>query len=120
MPLQRSWQLFWVSGSLSAVLDNAPTYAAFSALARGLGGDATRLLYTLGWHEVPLPPSGDDVAPVNGTWLIAGFDELAAKVPGCIPFDRTDDSQPLGQVLGLQTWQAPPAQPLGQYEVVLP
>ncbi len=36
LPLQRSWQLFWVSGALSAVLDNAPTYAAFVALGRGL------------------------------------------------------------------------------------
>lgn len=44
LPLQQSWQLFWVSGSLSAVLDNAPTYAAFSALARGLGGDAQHLV----------------------------------------------------------------------------
>ena len=70
------------------------------ALLRGLGGDATRLLYTLGWHEVPAPAASDGhrVAP-NGTWLIAGFDELAAKVPGCIPFDRTTDPEPLGQVL---------------------
>ena len=30
------------------------------ALLRGLGGDATRLLYTLGWHEVPPPESSDD------------------------------------------------------------
>ncbi|HET6735053.1 type I polyketide synthase [Mycobacterium sp.] len=68
------------------------------ALLRGLGGDATRLLYTLGWHEVPPPaPSGDAIA--NGTWLIAGFDELAAKVPGCIPFDGTTDPEPLGQLL---------------------
>jgi Na+/H+ antiporter NhaD/arsenite permease-like protein len=36
LPLQKSWQLFWVSGGLSAVLDNAPTYAAFAALGRGL------------------------------------------------------------------------------------
>ncbi len=36
LPLQHAWQLFWVSGGLSAVLDNAPTYAAFAALARGL------------------------------------------------------------------------------------
>ena len=49
-------------------------------LLRGLGGDATRLLYTLGWHEVPLPPPGEDGAGANATWLIAGFDELAAKV----------------------------------------
>jgi len=36
LPFQKSWQLFWASGALSAVLDNAPTYAAFGALARGL------------------------------------------------------------------------------------
>ena len=69
------------------------------ALLRGLGGDATRLLYTLGWHEVPPPPFSDDAASVNGTWLIAGFDELAATVPGCIPFDRITDPEPLGQLL---------------------
>ncbi|KUI22420.1 polyketide synthase [Mycobacterium sp. GA-1285] len=69
------------------------------ALLRGLGGDVTRLLYTLGWHEVPLPPLSDDAAPTNGTWLIAGFDELASTVPGCIPFDRTTDSATLGALL---------------------
>ncbi len=67
------------------------------ALLRGLGGDATRLLYTLGWHEVPV--SSDETASASGTWLIAGFDELAAKIPGCIPFDRNTDSELLGQVL---------------------
>jgi acyl transferase domain-containing protein/NADPH:quinone reductase-like Zn-dependent oxidoreductase/acyl carrier protein len=67
------------------------------ALLRGLGGDATQLLYTLGWHEVPAP--GDGAADAAGTWLVAGFDELAAKVPGCIPFDRTAEHEPLGQVL---------------------
>jgi Na+/H+ antiporter NhaD/arsenite permease-like protein len=36
LPIQHAWQLFWGSGILSSVLDNAPTYAAFSALARGL------------------------------------------------------------------------------------
>ncbi|OBA62317.1 polyketide synthase [Mycobacterium sp. 1100029.7] len=68
------------------------------ALLRGLGGDATRLLYTLGWHEVPPAPS-DEAQSVSGTWLIAGFDELAATVPGCIPFDRTTDPALLGQQL---------------------
>ncbi len=37
LPIRQSWQLFWASGALSAILDNAPTYAAFAALARGLG-----------------------------------------------------------------------------------
>jgi acyl transferase domain-containing protein/NADPH:quinone reductase-like Zn-dependent oxidoreductase/acyl carrier protein len=68
------------------------------ALLRGLGGDATRLLYTLGWHEVPLPPS-EDAGNVSGTWLVAGFSELAAELPGCISFDRTMDPELLGQLL---------------------
>ncbi len=68
------------------------------ALLRGLGGDATRLLYTLGWHEVP-PSPDDEAAKAGGTWLVAGFDELAAKVPGCIPFDPSTDQELLGQVL---------------------
>ncbi len=67
------------------------------ALLRGLGGDATRLLYTLGWHEVAPPEPREDEAA--GTWLIAGFDELAAAVPGCVPLDRGPDAAPLGQVL---------------------
>ncbi len=72
------------------------------ALLRGLGGDTTRLLYTLGWHEVPPPPSSSDIGDAgnaNGTWLIAGFDELAANVPGCIPFDRDTDPELLGELL---------------------
>ena len=36
LPIQRAWQLFWCSGFLSSLLDNAPTYAAFAALARGV------------------------------------------------------------------------------------
>jgi hypothetical protein len=35
-PLREPWQLFWSAGALSTVLDNARTYAAFVALARGL------------------------------------------------------------------------------------
>jgi Na+/H+ antiporter NhaD/arsenite permease-like protein len=37
LPIKHSYQLFWGTGVLSAVLDNAPTYAAFAALAKGLG-----------------------------------------------------------------------------------
>lgn len=36
LPVQQAWQMFWGAGVLSAVLDNAPTYSAFTALARGL------------------------------------------------------------------------------------
>ena len=69
------------------------------ALLRGLGGDATRLLYSLGWHEVPPPASSDDAGNSLGTWLIAGFDTLAAELPGSISFDRTTDPEPIGQLL---------------------
>ncbi len=36
LPIHHAYQLFWGSGLLSAVLDNAPTYAAFAALGKGL------------------------------------------------------------------------------------
>lgn len=42
--LVHAWQFFWLSGSLSSFLDNAPTYLTFSALAAGtLGGSAQNL-----------------------------------------------------------------------------
>jgi Na+/H+ antiporter NhaD/arsenite permease-like protein len=44
LPLKKAWQLFWASGLLSSVLDNAPTYAAFAALAKGLSGPASGLV----------------------------------------------------------------------------
>ncbi|BBY25497.1 type I polyketide synthase [Mycobacterium stomatepiae] len=84
---------------LGGIRDFTVKRAPREALLRGLGGDATRLLYTLGWHEVPSPAPDQDAAVANGTWLIAGFDELAANVPGCIPFDRNTDPEPLGRVL---------------------
>ncbi|MEP7049862.1 MAG: sodium:proton antiporter [Pseudomonadota bacterium] len=43
-PVQAAWQLFWGSGALSSVLDNAPTYTAFVALARGLPSHAAALV----------------------------------------------------------------------------
>ena len=69
------------------------------ALLRGLGGDATRLLYTLGWHEVPIAPSED--AETCQRHLADRRIQRAGGsiVPGCIPFDRANDSELLGQVL---------------------
>lgn len=34
--LREPWQFFWVSGALSSVLDNAPTYLTFASVATGL------------------------------------------------------------------------------------
>ncbi|RYZ03041.1 MAG: sodium:proton antiporter [Myxococcales bacterium] len=44
LPVRESYQLFWGSGLLSGVLDNAPTYAAFSALAKGLSAGQPNLV----------------------------------------------------------------------------
>ncbi len=44
LPLREPWQLFWSAGMLSAVLDNAPTYGAFLALARGLSAEQPELV----------------------------------------------------------------------------
>jgi Na+/H+ antiporter NhaD/arsenite permease-like protein len=35
--LEAPWQFFWVTGVLSSVLDNAPTYLTFLAAAQSLG-----------------------------------------------------------------------------------
>ncbi len=34
-PISRPWQFFWLTGSLSSFLDNAPTYLAFFTLGQG-------------------------------------------------------------------------------------
>jgi acyl transferase domain-containing protein len=62
------------------------------ALLRGLGGDTTRLLYTLGWHEGAAPAaanSGDETADATpaGTWLVAGLGDLATGIPGAVQID---------------------------------
>ncbi|MGV0872594.1 SDR family NAD(P)-dependent oxidoreductase [Mycolicibacterium sp. XJ879] len=80
---------------LGGIRDFTVKRAPREVLLRGLGGDATRTLYTLGWHEVPAP----ERAAVNGTWLVAGMDQLATLLPGCVPLDRDTDQQPLGQLL---------------------
>jgi len=43
-PVREAWQLFWGTGLLSSVLDNAPTYTAFAALARGLSSHSGELV----------------------------------------------------------------------------
>ncbi len=44
LSLSEPWQYFWATGLLSSVLDNAPTYLSFTALASGqMGVDAGHL-----------------------------------------------------------------------------
>jgi Na+/H+ antiporter NhaD/arsenite permease-like protein len=42
--LRHAWQFFWMTGALSSVLDNAPTYLTFAAMAAGsFGGSIDNL-----------------------------------------------------------------------------
>ena len=63
------------------------------ALLRGLGGNGTRLLHTLDWREVPMPATEDAAEYANGTWLIGGFNDLAAAVPGGVRLGRAADPE---------------------------
>ena len=48
LQLQHPWHYFWASGVLSSLLDNAPTYLAFSSAASGAAGtDAANLAQLL-------------------------------------------------------------------------
>ncbi|MBB2946558.1 Na+/H+ antiporter NhaD/arsenite permease-like protein [Actinoplanes lutulentus] len=56
--LEEPWQFFWASGGLSSVLDNAPTYLAFTSVAAGQLGisvDDPRYLAAL----VDIPAGND-------------------------------------------------------------
>lgn len=69
------------------------------ALLRGLGGDTTRNLYTIGWREVPAT-TGGGAGGASRTWLIAGFDRLAADLPGCLRSSRSTDLESWTQLFG--------------------
>jgi Na+/H+ antiporter NhaD/arsenite permease-like protein len=45
--IQEPWQYFWMSGSLSSFLDNAPTYLTFTSMSLGLVGAKTESLNAL-------------------------------------------------------------------------
>jgi NADPH:quinone reductase-like Zn-dependent oxidoreductase/short-subunit dehydrogenase/acyl carrier protein len=67
------------------------------ALLRSLGGDASRLLYSIGWREAAPPASSNGA--LNGAWLVSGFDELVAQLPESIRFEPSSDPQDLVQLL---------------------
>ncbi len=63
--LTEPWQYFWVTGALSAFLDNAPTYVTFATIACGVVGRAT---------GVPIDPSSLDrlaADPTGAAYLAA-------------------------------------------------
>ncbi len=69
------------------------------ALLRSLGADATRLLYSIGWRESAPPESSDGAEVANGAWIVCGFDELAAELPGSIRLEPISDPEHLVQLL---------------------
>lgn len=71
--------------SLGGIREFTVKRAPREALLRGLGGDSTRLLYTLGWQEAAAPGTdADSTERVSGPWLVAGFDTLAAQLPDAV------------------------------------
>jgi Na+/H+ antiporter NhaD/arsenite permease-like protein len=68
--VREPWQFFWASGLLSSVLDNAPTYLAFSATA-------------LGSHGIPL--HGHYLAHALSLSAGSGIDRILAAIScGCV------------------------------------
>jgi Na+/H+ antiporter NhaD/arsenite permease-like protein len=53
--INEPWQYFWITGGLSSVLDNAPTYLVFFKLAEtGMAAEGTMMLMLMGGEAVPL------------------------------------------------------------------
>ncbi|KQH77426.1 polyketide synthase [Mycobacterium gordonae] len=85
---------------LGGIRDFKVKRAPRAALLRGLGGDATRNLYSVSWREVAASAgAGGGAGGTFPTWLIAGFDRLAADVPGCLRSSRTTDVESWTQFL---------------------
>jgi Na+/H+ antiporter NhaD/arsenite permease-like protein len=76
-PLHRAWQLFWASGLLSSVLDNAPTYTAFAALARGLSAGDSGLVAGISVHRLAAISIGSVV--MGATTYIGNGPNLMVK-----------------------------------------
>jgi Na+/H+ antiporter NhaD/arsenite permease-like protein len=43
--VSQPWQFFWLTGSLSSFLDNAPTYLTFAALAQGVVAGSDHIVF---------------------------------------------------------------------------
>ena len=80
-------------GVLGGIREFTAKRAPREALLRSLGGDATRLLYSISWRESAPPESSNGAEVPNGAWIVSGFNELAAKLPGSIRFEPTSDPQ---------------------------
>jgi Na+/H+ antiporter NhaD/arsenite permease-like protein len=75
-PFRRAWQLFWAAGLMSSVLDNAPTYSAFAALARGLSR-GTDLVAGISIHKLAAVSIGSVV--MGATTYIGNGPNLMIK-----------------------------------------
>jgi Na+/H+ antiporter NhaD/arsenite permease-like protein len=77
LPIQHAYQLFWGSGLLSAVLDNAPTYAAFAALGKGLSHGQPNLV--AGITEIKLLAISAGSVVMGATTYIGNGPNLMVK-----------------------------------------
>jgi Na+/H+ antiporter NhaD/arsenite permease-like protein len=77
LPVQEAWQLFWASGLLSGVLDNAPTYKVFAALARGISRPGPDLV--AGVSAVKLAAISVGTVVMGGATYIGNAPNLLVK-----------------------------------------
>jgi Na+/H+ antiporter NhaD/arsenite permease-like protein len=73
--ITRVWQFFWVTGGLSSVLDNAPTYLTFLSVAEGLAEQQPNV------YENLIPMTGGSVPEV----LLAAI-SLGAVFMGAVTY----------------------------------
>jgi Na+/H+ antiporter NhaD/arsenite permease-like protein len=75
--LKHPWQFFWLSGTLSSFLDNAPTYLTFAAMASGIfGGNIDNLATLLGSR-----PGADLLAAVSCGAVFMGANTYIGNGP---------------------------------------
>ncbi len=77
LPIRHAYQLFWGTGLLSGLLDNAPTYAAFSALAKGLSEGQPNLVN--GITELKLAAVSAGAVVMGATTYIGNGPNLMVK-----------------------------------------
>ena len=86
-------------GVLGGIREFTVKRAPREALLRSLGGDATRLLYAISWRESAPPEASDGAEVGHGAWIVCGFDELAAELPGSIKSEPICDPEHWVQLL---------------------
>lgn len=77
--LTRPWQFFWITGTLSSFLDNAPTYLTFAATGAGIAGIAPEGRYLA--QLISTPAGADLLAAVSAGAVLMGANTYIGNGP---------------------------------------